>query len=281
MEWTSSDYTAYIKLLKNLKSWKDDSRDGDMHKRILATGKSVIGVRTPDIRRIVGDILKDAKESGTESHRTIDRFLLESRRKKCFETFETSLIYGLVVARTKGFDDYKRRMTPFIEKSDTWAEVDVVVGDSTLFKKLTPEMERWVFGLTEHVDEPFVIRFGLISLMKYFTAEKYRSKVLDACSSVPKDNYYVRMAVAWLLAELFLHDPKAVADYLKEDICADAPHLDVWTHNKAIQKACESFRVSDADKEMLKSLRCYSIRAGKEPDKASLSEAVFSKNGEQ
>lgn len=278
MEWTSSDYTSYLKRLENLKSWPDP-HDAEMHERILSTGKAIIGIRTPDGRAIVKEILHSPK--------SIDSFLDKSISQDCFDTFETSLIYGLVAAKTKDFETYRRRMTPFIENADTWAEIDVAVGDSTVLKKLTPEMEQWVFGLTECTDKPFVIRFGLISLMKYFTAGKYRRQVLDACSSVPKENYYVRMAVAWLLAEHYLYAPEEIAGYLREDFDAymqnrqSAAHLDVWTHNKAIQKACESFRVSDSDKAMLKSFRLHGIREGKETGKASNAMKDTFKNGRQ
>jgi 3-methyladenine DNA glycosylase AlkD len=304
MEWTPSDYSAFLERLECLKSWPDP-HDAEMHDRILATGKRIIGVRTPDIRNIVKEIIKDNHNGSRPvltDHRkqvdpAIDSFLKCARDRKCFDTFETSISYGLVSAKTKDFENYKRRMTPFIENADTWAEVDVVVGDSTVLKKLTPEMERWVFGLTEHTDKPFVIRFGIISLMKYFTAGKYRRQVLDACSSVPKENYYVRMAVAWLLAEHYLYAPEEIAEYLSEDFEAYMrnrpsaarssgthsvmPHLDVWTHNKAIQKACESFRVSDSDKSMLKSLRLNDIRKGKETCKASLAKKDTFNNGRQ
>ncbi|MCI2082897.1 MAG: DNA alkylation repair protein [Bacteroidales bacterium] len=250
MDWTDDTYASYVKRLRSNISWHD-AHDANMHRRIIATSKEVIGVGNPVLRQIAREIRK-----GTVRDRAADPegFLRACIRNNGFGTYEETLVYGLVCSGIKDFGEYSAAIDPFLGAADTWAEIDVTVGDSTLFRNLTPEMEEWTFSLLRDDGEPFRIRFGIILLMKYFRTEKYLGRVLDACSGVSKESYYVRIAVAWLLAEYLLPFPDAIYAYLKEDVAGN-PHLDRWTHNKAIQKACESFRVPDEMKTALRKLK--------------------------
>ena len=193
MEWSDSRYDTFMERLRDLRSWPDP-HDAEMHDRIIATGKKTLLIRTPDIRAEVRAIWNEDRRDDNGS---VSSFLATAVNRGCFDTFETSLVYGLTAARTRDFARYKERITPFIERCDTWAETDVVAGDSALFKKLTPEMTDWIFGLTEREKEPFVIRFGLILMMKYLKENDFLPQVLQCCLTVPKENYYVRMGVAW------------------------------------------------------------------------------------
>lgn len=295
MEWSDSRYDTFMERLRDLRSWPDP-HDAEMHDRIIATGKKTLLIRTPDIRAEVRAIWNEDRRDDNGS---VSSFLATAVNRGCFDTFETSLVYGLTAARTRDFARYKERITPFIERCDTWAETDVVAGDSALFKKLTPEMTDWIFGLTEREKEPFVIRFGLILMMKYLKENDFLPQVLRCCLTVPKENYYVRMGVAWLLAEYFVSFPEEIYGFLAQDrkiitatsqaddksagrtgdhfgysagdkadsrtvidkdgrserSASTSHRLDTWTHDKAIQKACESFRISDGEKQALRNLR--------------------------
>ena len=89
----------------------------------------------------------------------------------------------------------------------------------------------------------------MLLLMKYFLDDDYKAEYLELPASIRSEEYYVNMMTAWLFAEALVKQWDSAITFLREK------KLDVWTHNKAIQKACESFRVSPEHKEYLRSLR--------------------------
>ena len=95
----------------------------------------------------------------------------------------------------------------------------------------------------------WIIRVALVSMLQYYLEEEYIQKVLQRCDSVKSDFYYVKVAQAWLIAEAYIKCKQQTIVYLKKS------SLDKWTFNKAIQKICESNRVSIEEKEELKKLK--------------------------
>ena len=105
-------------------------------------------------------------------------------------------------------------------------------------------MQKWVTSNRE-----FEVRFGVISMMDYFLKDLYIDRVLKIYEEIGQKEYYVRMGIAWSLATAYLKYPDKIIDLLK------GHRMDVWTHNKAIQKCRESKRVSAEDKAMLQKLK--------------------------
>ena len=95
----------------------------------------------------------------------------------------------------------------------------------------------------------YTVRFGIINLMRHFLDEFFEPKFLKIVAAVTSEEYYIKMAVAWYFAEALAKQWDAALPYIK------AKRLDAWTHNKAIQKARESFKISDERKELLKDLK--------------------------
>lgn len=93
------------------------------------------------------------------------------------------------------------------------------------------------------------MRFAVVSVLDYFIKETYLERVFAIFDRISHEGYYVKMAVAWAVSICFVKYPEETWEYLKRD------HLDCFTHNKAIQKARESYRVSKEDKERLLSLK--------------------------
>ena len=93
------------------------------------------------------------------------------------------------------------------------------------------------------------MRFGVVVLMQYFIDEEHVLPLLRHYEGVQHEGYYVRMALAWAIAECYIHYRKETLPFLT------AQCFPVWVHNKAIQKACESFRVTQEEKATLRSLR--------------------------
>ncbi len=106
------------------------------------------------------------------------------------------------------------------------------------------QIRRWVADPHE-----YTCRFGLKMLMTHFLDEDFRPRYLGIPASLRREEYYVRMMVAWLFATALAKQWDASIGYLTQE------WLDVWTHNKTIQKAVESYRISDERKAYLKTLR--------------------------
>ena len=105
-------------------------------------------------------------------------------------------------------------------------------------------LEKWLNSSRE-----FELRFGVIALMDHFLNDRYIDEVLRRYADIRSEDYYVRMGIAWGVATAYVKYPEKVLGLLKEK------KLDIWTHNKAIQKCRESRRVSAQDKEMLNALK--------------------------
>ena len=110
--------------------------------------------------------------------------------------------------------------------------------------KLLPKLEQWIQD-----DTPFTKRVGMLLLMKYFLDDDFKPEYLELPSQIRSNEYYVNMMTAWLFAEALVKQWDATLPFIQKQ------KLDSWTHNKAIQKACESFRVSPERKEYLRSLK--------------------------
>ena len=136
----------------------------------------------------------------------------------------------------------------FVLKIDNWAVCDSFCAALKSAKKNKSEffdyIQKYLYSKSE-----FEIRFAVVMLLDYFIDDEYIETIFKICEQVRHEGYYVKMAVAWLLSVCVVKFPEKTVDYLKQDT------LDIFTHNKAIQKARESFRVSDELKIYLNTLK--------------------------
>ena len=109
-------------------------------------------------------------------------------------------------------------------------------------QKLLPNLEQWISD-----DAPFTKRVGILLLMKYFLDDDFKPEYLELVANVRSEEYYVNMMIAWFFAEALVKQWDAALPFIQKHKLAP------WTHNKAIQKACESFRVSQEHKDYLRS----------------------------
>ena len=195
-----------------------------------------LGIRLPVLRSI-----------GRELMGGNWRAFLESSRSH--PLFEVRMLHGIVLGGARcPIDEKIGLLDAFLPCVDNWAVCD------TLCSSLKPKASEKdaLFGFMcdcAASDEEFRKRFGLIMMMNRYREDAYAPAVLAAYRSFSHPGYYARMGAAWGLATLFLFQREGVLDIL-ESGC-----LDDFTHNKAIQKARESYRVSDEDKRMLSGLR--------------------------
>ena len=98
-------------------------------------------------------------------------------------------------------------------------------------------------------DKEFEIRFGIVIILDYYIDEEYLDKNFEIFQKIKNDNYYVKMAIAWAISICLIKYYDRTIKYLEK------AKLDNWTYNKSIQKAIESYRISDEQKEYLRKMK--------------------------
>ena len=192
----------------------------------------IIGVRTPDLRRLAREMLKEG----------LPAFLNELPH----EYFEESQLHAFIISEIKDFDlslSETGRFLPFI---DNWATCDQL--SPKAFRKNRPallsKVKEWILS-----KRAYTARFAIGNLMRHFLDEDFSPEYLEMVAAVDSEEYYVRMMAAWYFATALAKRWEAALIFIKER------RLEPWTHNKAIQKACESLRISAEQKEELRGMR--------------------------
>lgn len=195
--------------------------------------ETVIGVRTPEMRRIAKAVFEREDR---------DAFLQDLPHRY----YEENLIHFFVLAMIKDFDECVRRVEAFLPYVDCWPVSDQATPKAFRknHEKLLPYIRKWI--ASEHV---YTARFGIRMLMNEFLDADFKPEYLELVASEQGEDYYLKMMVAWYFATALAKRYDETVPYF------ETRRLDAWTHKKAIQKAIESFRVTDGHKEYLKSLR--------------------------
>ena len=194
---------------------------------------TILGIRTPEIRKI-------SKEVFESDYRDI--FLNELPHKY----YEENLIQFFVISMIKDFDTCVIEVEKFLPYVDCWPVSDQATPKS--FKKhhdkLLPYIKKWI--KSKHI---YTARFGIRMLMNEYLGEDFKKEYLDLVASIKGDDYYLKMMVAWYFATALAKRYDETIPYFEKHILSD------WVHKKAIQKAIESYRVTEEQKKYLKSLR--------------------------
>ncbi len=227
--WDKEKYKNYIKELFLQK----DEKFAEFSKRIVNSNYELIGLRTPIMQ-------KEAKKLAKE----YNEFLAVAE----FNTYEETFLYGLVVANIKNYNDYLKYIKLYIPKIDSWALVDSFIAKSKVIEKNLEKNFKFIEKLTKSKKE-FESRVGYIMLLDYYINEEYLDKIFQIMDSNTNIAYYNEMAIAWLLSELLVKYYDRTVDYLK------ISKLDKFIFNKGIQKARESYRITNEQKEFLKSMK--------------------------
>lgn len=217
------------------------------HSRLIPTipADTVIGVRTPDLKLI-------AKNFSTDPN--IDKFLNRLPHKY----YDENQVHSFILSGIKNFDVCIAQLEKFLPYVDNWATCDQlrpkVFGNTTEHhEKLLKSVKLWIRGRLasgEQVeDDTYVVRFGIEMLMTWFLDEDFEPMFLRWVAAVRREDYYVKMMVAWYFATALAKQYDATTPYIQEH------KLEPWTHNKAIQKAIESYRITPEQKAYLKTLK--------------------------
>ena len=207
----------------------------DFHAALMPTVDKalVIGVRMPALRALAKEL------KGTE---LAADFMAALPHKY----YEENNLHAALIGHIRDFDACIAAVERFLPYVDNWATCDLI--RPKVFQKHLPELlekiEVWLSS-----DRTYTIRFGLEMLMTYYLDDAFCPEYLELAAGVRSGEYYANMMIAWYFATALAKQYDAALPYLRE--C----RLDPWTHNKAIQKAVESYRVTDEQKAYLRTLK--------------------------
>ncbi|MBP1592315.1 MAG: DNA alkylation repair protein [Oscillospiraceae bacterium] len=197
------------------------------------TADDMIGVRTPELRKYAKDLLK---------REDIDEFLSSLPHKY----FDENQLHAFIISGIKDYGRCMEEVCSFLPYVDNWATCDQM--SPKVFKKHRPELlkqiKKWI--KSKHT---YTVRFAVGMLMEHFLDEDFDPKYPDMVSAIRSDEYYINMMTAWYFATALAKQYDAILTYIEEK------KLDKWTHNKAIQKSVESFRITPEQKAYLKTLK--------------------------
>ena len=197
------------------------------------TAEVMIGVRTPELRKL-------AKELGKRED--IGEFLTDLPH----EYFDEDQPHAFILSGIKDYKECMEGVCRFLPFVDNWATCDQM--SPKVFKKHRPALanqaDRWLDS--EHT---YTVRFGIGMLMEHFLEEDFELKYPERVAGLRSDEYYVNMMIAWYFATALAKQYDAIIPYIENR------RLDLWTHNKTIQKAIESYRITPEQKEYLRTLR--------------------------
>ena len=195
--------------------------------------KKVIGIRTPALRKFAKQMIRrdDA-----------DDFLSDLPHKY----FDENQLHVFMISEIKDYDECVDRVNEFLPYVDNWATCDQM--SPKVFKKHKPEILKEVNKWIKSGDT-YTIRFGICELMADFLDEDFDEKYPGMVANVKSDEYYVNMMIAWYFATALAKQYDAIIPYIEKQ------KLGKWTHNKALQKAIESYRITEEQKTYLRTLK--------------------------
>lgn len=194
---------------------------------------TIIGVRIPILR-------KYAKQLSKEKDVRVFLHTLPH------DYYEENNLHGFLIELIKDYDQCIEEIDRFLPYVDNWATCDII--RPKVFKKHLPQLlekiREWIAS-----DHTYTIRFGIEMLMSFYLDDAFEEEYLQMVAEIRSEEYYVNMMIAWYFATALAKQYESAICYLEH------PCMDVWTHNKAIQKAIESNRITKEQKDYLRSLK--------------------------
>ena len=192
-----------------------------------------IGVRTPELRKLAKKYAK---------REDVGDFLNELPHRY----FDENQIHAFIISEIKSYDECLFRLTVFLPHVNNWATCDQM--SPKIFKK---EKDKLLVSIKEWISskETYTVRFAIKMLMEHFLGEDFEKEYAEMVAQVVSEEYYVKMMIAWYFATALAKNYEEVLPFIENR------RLEKWTHNKAIQKSIESYRILPVQKEYLKSLK--------------------------
>ena len=225
--WNKETYKIFIKYLFSLK----DIKYKDFNKSIILNSKyEMIGIRLPIMRDIAKKISKT----------NIEDFLKYSNNKY----YEEIMIQGFVISHIKDEEEFYKYFKNHITKIDNWSLCDSFCSSIKIVKKYEKKYFNESINLSLSKEE-FISRIGLVIILNHFINKDNLDKIYNTLNKINSDKFYINMAEAWLICELYINYPNETLSFIKNN------KLNKFTQNKAISKIHDSYRVSKEEKEYL------------------------------
>lgn len=212
-----------------------DTEYRDFQSKLMPTVEKgrIIGVRTPSLRKLAKELAKQPVS---------DAFLNGLPHKY----YEEDNLHAFLLEQIKDFDRAVCEIDRFLPYVDNWATCDMM-SPKVLLRypdRLIEKIDVWLSS-----GDTYAVRFGIKMLMSGFLDDRFLPEYADRVAAVRSDEYYVKMMAAWYFATALAKQYEAVLPYITEH------RLDTWTHNKAIQKALESNRITPEQKAYLRTMK--------------------------
>ena len=221
-------------ILKKLYALQD-TKYRDFQGKLIPTvdPNTIIGVRTPDLRTLAKELAKQED---------IGIFLDALPHTY----FDENQLHAFILSEMKDYNQCIARVNAFLPNVDNWATCDQL--SPKAFKKhkheLLKEIKTWIKS-----DKTYTVRFAVGMLMQHYLDDDFNTAYPKLVAAIKSDEYYINMMRAWYFATALAKQYDAIIPYIEQK------KLDPWTHNKAIQKAVESYRITPVQKEYLKTFR--------------------------
>lgn len=227
-------------IIKDLKELSDQSYQ-KFQSSLLPNinSKTIVGVRIPKLRKYAKGFLQS------------ETFFKELPHKY----YEENILHALLINEISDYDKTIKELNKFLPYVDNWAVCDIL--SPKVFKKHLEELLPQIITWTKS-KKVYTARFGIGMLMRYYLDDNFKKEYLDIPLNAEGDDYYLKMMKAWFYATALAKRWDETIVYLEKN------YLNTWVHNKTIQKGIESYRISEAQKEYLKSLKRYNRDVVKE-----------------
>lgn len=214
-----------------------DTKYKEFHSSLCPGTKNIIGVRVPILRNYAKELF--SVQNWKETIKQIDN-----------QYYEEIMLQGMLIGQAKkeNIEIVLKYIEEYLPKIDNWAICDVFCAGLKITQKYKEEM--WNF-IQKHLksDKEFEIRFAIVMILDYYIEEEYIKRDLEILDKITHEGYYVKMAIAWAISVCLIKFYDETIKYLQD--C----NLDNWTYNKAIQKALESYRITNEQKEFLRKMK--------------------------
>ena len=212
-----------------------DQKYRDFQSKLIPTADpdTVIGVRTPELRKLAKQLIR---------REDIAVFLNDLPHR----TFDENQLHAFLLSERKDYETCIAEVERFLPFVDNWATCDQM--SPKVFRKHKPELlehiREWL-----HSEKTYTVRFAVGMLMEHYLDDAFDCFYPEMVAELRSDEYYINMMIAWYFATALAKQYESVLPFLEQHRLAS------WTHNKTIQKAVESYRITPEQKEYLKSLK--------------------------
>lgn len=227
--WSNREYKEFINYLFEIR----DIKYRDFHSK-LGVGNNVIGIRTPLLKSIAKDICMG-------NYQDFLKLLKE-------DYYEEITLYGLIICNIKYLEESIRYLEIYKNKINNWANCDLFCSGYKIVNKNKDYFWEYINDNISS-DNLWIRRMCFVLIISYYIEEEYLEEIFKLCNMYNTSDYYVQMSVAWLISICYIKYPVSTTEYIGNN------KLDNFTHNKAIQKIRESYRVGALDKDFLNGLK--------------------------